>query len=450
MIVSVIMPLFNAQAYLPDALDCVIKQTYEEFELICINDCSSDDTEKILRRFQEKDSRIRILTNERRLGAGLSRNKGIEASKGKHIIFLDGDDIFDEQLLEKACAAMEKYNADITLFEAAYHVPSEKIYMKRYTQRSEEFKEKYCNTPFSFGDFTPEEFPGWSDCPWDKMFSRDFIMDNHLEFQDLPSSNDVYFSQMAMLCAKRAIWLNDSRVLVYAREHTGASRISAHRDPMCAYMALEKLVLELQKRNMLSKAAAFAYYTVKSKLFYLLKIERQEEQKKNFYKFLHDEGIEKLISYGGEYYANVDRYDRYLLEGLRDYPYERGWFQFPDSYFQCCLIHNGDNVCSFISEKLSQNKRLVLWGAGTNGSILLNYLKEHFIQITGVVDRDESKQGTFVHGYEIAKPDYYYESADYILFTSEQIYQETSLNRSDIGAVMVNIWDLLAEGGAVL
>lgn len=101
MIVSVIMPLFNAQAYLPDALDCVIKQTYEEFELICINDCSSDDTEKILRRFQEKDSRIRILTNERRLGAGLSRNKGIEASKGKHIIFLDGDDIFDEQLLEK-------------------------------------------------------------------------------------------------------------------------------------------------------------------------------------------------------------------------------------------------------------------------------------------------------------------------------------------------------------
>lgn len=111
MIVSVIMPLFNAQAYLPDALDCVIKQTYEEFELICINDCSSDDTEKILRRFQEKDSRIRILTNERRLGAGLSRNKGIEASKGKHIIFLDGDDIFDEQLLEKACAAMEKYNA---------------------------------------------------------------------------------------------------------------------------------------------------------------------------------------------------------------------------------------------------------------------------------------------------------------------------------------------------
>ncbi len=445
MIASVIMPLFNAEKYLPEALESVLRQTCGDFEIICINDCSTDNTGKILEEFRDRDNRVKILTNESRLGAGLSRNKGIKEAQGKYFLFLDGDDLFDEQLLEKASVAMEKHGADIVLFEALYHVPSETIYVKRHIEHSEEFRKNYCGVPFSYSDFKPEEFPNWSDVPWDKMFSRDLIIDNRLEFQDLPSCNDVFFSKMAMFCAQRIIWLDDSRILVYAREHTEPSRISSDRNPKYAYLALEKLVLELRDRNMLDRMADFVYYTVESKLFYLFSVEKNEERKKNFYRFLHDEGIGKLIAYGGEYYANADRYVRYLLEGFRDYPYERGWFQFPDSYFQCCLNHKGDIVCKFVKEKLLQNKRIILWGAGVNGKILLDFLEKHSIKITGVADCDENKQGTFVCGYEIVKPENYYRGADYILFTSERIYQEAAEVMDNMSVVLVNVLDLLEE-----
>lgn len=441
--VSVIMPLFNAEKYLPEALNSVLRQTCEDFEVICINDDSADDTGKILKEFRESDDRIKILTNEKRLGAGPSRNKGIEAAKGKYVMFLDGDDVFDEQLLENASAAMEKHKAELVLFETLYHVPSEEIYRKSHIQRSEEFKHKYCETPFSFYDFTPEEFPNCSDSPCDKMFSRKLIMDNRLEFQDLPSSNDVYFVKMAMFCARRIIWLNDSSVLVYAREHTEASRISLNRDPTCAYLALKKLVVELRNRNMLGEISDFIYYTVQSKLFYLFSTEQDEQRKKSFYRFLHDEGIEELIACGGDYYAKVDRYVRYLLEGFQEYPYERGWFQNPDSRFQCCLNCNENVVIQFIENELKKEKRIILWGAGVNGETLLDFLEKHSVQITGVVDCDESKQGALLYGYEIANPACFIQKADYILFTSDRIYQEAVHAIEDKNVTLVNVWDLL-------
>ena len=81
--VSVIMPLFNAAKYLPEALKGILEQTYTDFELICINDCSTDDTAAILMDFQREDNRIKIMVNKERIGAGPSRNKGLKIAKGK-------------------------------------------------------------------------------------------------------------------------------------------------------------------------------------------------------------------------------------------------------------------------------------------------------------------------------------------------------------------------------
>ena len=79
--VSIIMPLFNAAKYLPEALHSVLGQTYQDFELICVDDCSTDDTGKLLKEFQKKDERIKILTNQKRLGAALSRNRVLKGAQ---------------------------------------------------------------------------------------------------------------------------------------------------------------------------------------------------------------------------------------------------------------------------------------------------------------------------------------------------------------------------------
>ena len=91
--ISIIMPLYNAARFLEESLESIRKQSFQDFELICINDASTDNTIQILQTFQIKDSRIKILSNDERRGAAFSRNRGMREAKGTYLSFLDGGDI---------------------------------------------------------------------------------------------------------------------------------------------------------------------------------------------------------------------------------------------------------------------------------------------------------------------------------------------------------------------
>lgn len=447
--ISIIMPLFNAEKYLPEALQSILDQTHKDFELICIDDCSADSTKTIIEEFRRKDARFKLLHNEERSGAALSRNKGLKAAEGKYILFLDGDDVFEEELLEKAGSAMEEHQADLVLFEYL-HVQSNTIYTKRVIERPEKFRERYCKYPFSMKDFAPREFPWWVSSPCNRMFRRSFLEANQLEFQNLASSNDVYFAQMSLFCAQRIICLDDRRVMVYARDHSEPERISNRRDPIYSFYAMERLCSELKERNMLPQYAAYLYFKLPEFFRYVLSVEKNEEYKKGFYDFLHEEGILACIKYGKEYYEQIDAYDKYLLESFQNNSYESRWFEHPDTYFQCQLKKNGDVICEFIKTRISEHKKMILWGVGINGKILLDYLSERSVRIFGITDCDKTKQGTSVDGYEIADPDVYVQEADYILVTSKEVYQAVNdivrkvREEAQAEIVVINLLDILS------
>ena len=86
--ISIIMPLYNAEKYLAESLESIHNQTFKEYELICINDASTDSTLEILNKYQSADFEMIIMENKTRLGAAESRNKGIKKARGKYIIFL--------------------------------------------------------------------------------------------------------------------------------------------------------------------------------------------------------------------------------------------------------------------------------------------------------------------------------------------------------------------------
>ncbi len=442
--VSIIMPLYNAEKYLTEAIKSILNQTYNDFELICINDCSTDRTRDIVEEFQKRDDRIKMLKNEKNLGAAPSRNKGLKAARGDYILFLDGDDIFEEELLEKATATIEKYQADIVLFEYM-HVLSEAIYTKKVMERPKEFYERYCVTPFSMNDFKPREFPWWASSPCNRMLRRLFLEENRLEFQNLASSNDVYFAQMCLYCAKKIICLDDRRVMVYARDHSEPLRISNQRNSMCSYYAMEKVCLELKERGMIGKYAPYLYFKLPAYFMYVLTAEKDEDRKKSLYDFLHEEGIFRCVNCGKEYYEQIDEYDKYLLENFQNKTYESGWYNHLDAYFQVHLERNGDIISEFINGLILENKKIILWGIGNDGKILLEYLTANSIKIFGIVDRSEKKQGTFVCGYEILRPDSYGMEVDYILVTSKWVYQEVSIEAKDMGSIVVNLWEMLTE-----
>lgn len=442
--ISVIMPLYNAERYLAEALQSVFAQTYKNFELICIDDCSNDATAEILADFQKEDARIRILVNEYRLGAAESRNRGLKEAQGKYVIFLDGDDIFDEELLEKTYYCAEEYEVDIVIFEYM-HVPSEEIYMKRVAERSASFLEKYSKYPFSAKTCTPENFPNWSDSVCDKLFKRKLICDHNIIFQSLPSFNDVYFAKMATYCAEKIIWLGDTRIMLYARNHFALSRISNNRDPMCAYYAMEKLGAELKTRNMMADLAAHFYYRMLIMMLSVLKNEKDEERKRNFYNFLHYKGISNFTDYGKENNDQIGIYDEYLLESFCKYSYESGWFHSPDTYFQVYLRKNGEMICQFIVDQLIKGKIVIIWGIGINGTSLLRYLNVHHIKVSAAVDIDETKQGNFVEGYEIESPYVLPDNADYIITTSDSAYQDVGIRFKGTNVAVLNAFELLLQ-----
>ena len=98
-LVSIIVPVYNAEKYLDDTINTVLDQTYTNWELILVNDCSTDNSVKVIKKY--KDKRIKLLNNKINSKAAISRNNGIKEAKGKYICFLDADDKWDKEKLEK-------------------------------------------------------------------------------------------------------------------------------------------------------------------------------------------------------------------------------------------------------------------------------------------------------------------------------------------------------------
>ena len=99
-LVSVIVPVYNVEKYLEECLDSIINQTLEDIEIICVNDGSTDNSLKILKKYAKKDNRIKII-NQKNCGLGCARNSGLNQSQGDYIFFLDSDDYLNPNILEK-------------------------------------------------------------------------------------------------------------------------------------------------------------------------------------------------------------------------------------------------------------------------------------------------------------------------------------------------------------
>lgn len=117
---TIIMAAYNAGATLDIAIKSVQAQTYTDWELIVVNDCSKDNTLEIADSFAKSDPRIRVISNESNLGVSITRKKALDTAKGEWIAVLDSDDIWDQYKLEKQFALAEKENADLVFTGSAF------------------------------------------------------------------------------------------------------------------------------------------------------------------------------------------------------------------------------------------------------------------------------------------------------------------------------------------
>lgn len=117
-LVSIITPLYNSEKYIAETIESVLAQTYSNWEMIIVDDCSKDNGVEIVEKYREKDKRIKLYQNEINKGVSYTRNRSIDIAQGKYIAFLDSDDLWKKEKLEKQINFMEQNN--IVLSYTAY------------------------------------------------------------------------------------------------------------------------------------------------------------------------------------------------------------------------------------------------------------------------------------------------------------------------------------------
>lgn len=217
-LVSIVLPLYNAAPYLRQCLDSLLAQTYPHIEIICVDDGSADDTCNIAEEYAQRHGNIRLLRQEHRF-AGVARNAGFAASRGKYVLFLDADDRFLPGLVQELAARAEGADADIAVcrcrgFDGQTGAPVDLSWSvhEQWLPAAPVFSGK------QMGDYVCTAFMGWA---WDKLYRADFVRAHNLQFQDTRSSNDAYFVFTSLALARRITFTGE--VLVQQRRGGGAS-----------------------------------------------------------------------------------------------------------------------------------------------------------------------------------------------------------------------------------
>ena len=245
-IVSVVIPVYNVEKYLNQCLDSVLSQTLQNIEVICVNDSSTDGSLAILEEYAKKDERVIVVTQPNS-GAGAARNKGLSLAVGKYLSFLDSDDFFEPDMLELACKRAEEDRADFVVFQSdQYYADKKKFVEVSWTLREKEIPPY---TPFSHRQMTDnifKVFVGWA---WDKLYNREFVLQNHLQFQEQRTSNDLLFVFSAVALARRISIVK--KILVHQRRDAKDSLSKTRENSWhCFYDALMALRNRLKEEGL--------------------------------------------------------------------------------------------------------------------------------------------------------------------------------------------------------
>ncbi|SCZ76082.1 glycosyltransferase family 2 protein [Pseudobutyrivibrio xylanivorans] len=401
--VSVIIPIYNAEVFLETTLSYILNQTLRDIEIICIDDGSTDSSLEILHLFKKKDKRIVVVSQSNQY-AGAARNRGIEMASGEYLSFLDADDYFSPDMLEKAYNAAVSTESDLVVFGG------------KCFERS--VKNAYPQIGYARGDLVEGRdivnintcpdciFNITNPAPWNKLVSKKLIDKENLRFQKCRRGNDVYFVEMLLILARKITVLSDC--LIYYRKPNGNS-LQAGKDENPDYFVnpFRDVYNELNKRNIYENVKVSFSNLFIASCIYNLESLNDKKAFNNLYQKLRntifiDFRIDELIREGTldfynskkiQFIMNHDA-DEYGLYGVN---YEI--VDNPDKRFPCDLIGKGETI--------------ILYGAGNVG---ICYYKQLLLSNYCIIDKWVDKNKESFEGVTIYKPDKVrYKEVDHVL-----------------------------------
>ena len=205
--VSIIVPVYNAEKTLDRCINSILNQKYREFELILVNDGSTDNSLDIIKNYQIKDKRIKIIDSINR-GVSEARNSGLNKANGKYIQFIDSDDYIEADMLENTVSKLDNKEADLIISGINIKVEkNEKIISSVQTFNYEEVEGKS-----NIAKSVLERLDGtYINAVWNKLFRRDIIVENKILLpKDISLGEDLIFTLEYLKHCNKVIFDNES------------------------------------------------------------------------------------------------------------------------------------------------------------------------------------------------------------------------------------------------
>lgn len=240
-LVSLVIPVYNAAPYLGQCLDSVVGQTWENLDIVCVNDGSTDGSLSILEEYAARDGRIRVFSkeNDGNGGAASARNFGLSEAWGEYVQFVDSDDFFEADMVESLVTKAVGTGAEVVICRGqGYDNGSSRV-----------------TGPLPHPDlvYAPGKLAfSWRDCPeyiceiadfyaWNKLFKRKLLTDHGLRFTPIPISDDQDISMVAPVVAGKVAVID--RALINYRTGTGTSQCDSRTEhPEAAYAGAYSVV----------------------------------------------------------------------------------------------------------------------------------------------------------------------------------------------------------------
>ena len=222
-IVSIVVPAYNGERHIRQCVESVLAQTMPDFELICVNDGSTDGTGSLLDDMAARDDRMRVIHQENK-GEGAARNAGLDVARGRYLAFFDADDFAEPQLLEKVVRRAEETGADVVAYRVdSYNDETGETLPMPWSLDADAFPANRVSSP---GDNPDKLFYAFQNWTWNKLFRSSFVQASGLRFHEVQRSADLYFVCCALAQADRVATVDE--VLYHYRVNNPNSNIATN------------------------------------------------------------------------------------------------------------------------------------------------------------------------------------------------------------------------------
>lgn len=260
--VTLVIPVYNSEKYIGRCLESIINNSFKDIDILVINDGSKDKSKEVVEEYKDKYDNIKLI-NQENMGVAKTRNKAIKLVETKYIMFIDNDDYIDNDYIETYINKIEETKADIVIGG----------YKRVNIDKKILFKQKLLNT-------------NWSKyiilAPWAKIYNREFLIKNNIEFLDYGIGEDVYYNLVAFSKNPKIEIIDyiGYNWFFNMKSVSNTSQRGLSKD-IDIRVVLDKIVIEYTKRDELMN-----YYLVRYFIWYMLFSGRKSSNENfmNYYK----------------------------------------------------------------------------------------------------------------------------------------------------------------------